>query len=112
MRLLDDGEVSRIAVRFLRGFRGWSQAELAAAAQIDPSAVSRYESGDQVPTRRTMLQLAAAAGLSPVLLASLLAWIRAALAAGKDKTFDRRAEAVEAAAAELTEALAELVRKT
>lgn len=38
------------AVRELRVERGWSQAELAAAAGMTQSAVARFESGGTVPT--------------------------------------------------------------
>jgi ribosome-binding protein aMBF1 (putative translation factor) len=38
------------AVRELRLARGWSQAELAAAAGMTQSAVARFEAGGTVPT--------------------------------------------------------------
>ena len=43
-----------MALLFLRLARGMTQKELAAASRSSHAAVSRYESGKQRPTRRTL----------------------------------------------------------
>jgi transcriptional regulator with XRE-family HTH domain len=50
-------------VRLLREFRDWEQRDLARAADVDPSSVSRYESGRIVPPRKALERLAAAVGV-------------------------------------------------
>ncbi|HZF13893.1 MAG TPA: helix-turn-helix transcriptional regulator [Thermoanaerobaculia bacterium] len=52
-----------ILVRWLRGIPGWDQAQLAAAAGIHPSSVSRYEAGKLVPPRGTVERLTRAVGV-------------------------------------------------
>src|SRR4051794_12413662 len=52
-----------VLVRWLRGIPGWDQAELAAAAGLHPSSISRYESGKLVPPRRAVERLAGAVGV-------------------------------------------------
>jgi transcriptional regulator with XRE-family HTH domain len=47
-------------VRQLRKAKGWSQEQLAEAAQIGKATVQRIENGRVVPTRETALSLAAA----------------------------------------------------
>jgi ribosome-binding protein aMBF1 (putative translation factor) len=47
-------------VRALREQRGWSQAQLAAAAGMTQSAVARFESGGTVPSLRVLDRLAQA----------------------------------------------------
>ncbi|HEX9941465.1 MAG TPA: helix-turn-helix transcriptional regulator [Thermoanaerobaculia bacterium] len=101
-----------VAVAVFRALRGWTQAELAAAARVGASAVSRYESGDQTPTRRTFGRLAAAAGVSPPLVDRLLSWIAEARANihGRPVQMTNTGPA-DAAAAELTEAVVGLLRE-
>ena len=53
----------RLLVRILRGLRDWSQDEMAVAANLDPSSISRYESGRMVPPPKTIERLAKAAGV-------------------------------------------------
>ncbi|WP_082801556.1 helix-turn-helix transcriptional regulator [Herbidospora cretacea] len=48
------------AVRRLREGYGWSQAELAAAADMTQSAVARFEAGGTVPTLPVLERLARA----------------------------------------------------
>lgn len=48
------------AVRELRTARGWSQAELAAAASMTQSAVARFEAGGTVPTLPVLGRIAQA----------------------------------------------------
>jgi transcriptional regulator with XRE-family HTH domain len=59
----DDREDLKLLVRVLRELRNWDQAELAAAAGVDASSISHYETGRTVPPRRTLERLAAAVGL-------------------------------------------------
>jgi ribosome-binding protein aMBF1 (putative translation factor) len=47
-------------VRALREQRGWSQAQLAAAAGMTQSAVARFEAGGTVPSLRVLDRLAQA----------------------------------------------------
>jgi ribosome-binding protein aMBF1 (putative translation factor) len=48
------------AVRELRSSRGWTQAQLAAAAGMTQSAVARFEAGGTVPTLAVLARLAQA----------------------------------------------------
>ncbi|GII52994.1 hypothetical protein Pth03_13830 [Planotetraspora thailandica] len=48
------------AVRQMREDRGWSQSELAAAADMTQSAVARFEAGGTVPTLPVLERLARA----------------------------------------------------
>lgn len=57
----DDSVAHRIAV--LRSERGWTRAQLAAAARVSRQAVLNWESGRSVPTPRTTARLAAAFGV-------------------------------------------------
>ncbi|WP_280431816.1 helix-turn-helix domain-containing protein [Nocardia brasiliensis] len=45
------------AVRATREARGWTQSELAERAGLKQHAVSRLESGDVVPTLKTLLRV-------------------------------------------------------
>ena len=51
-------------IKALREQAGLTQAELAERANVDQSAVSRWESGDTHPRRRQMPILAQALGIS------------------------------------------------
>ena len=106
-----DKEDIRIAVAMLRALRGWNQAELAQAAGLGASAVSRYESGAQEPSLRTFDRIVTAVGLRPPLVRSLLTWIRKARAevlggASPDSLDDL----IESSALELAEAISAMVR--
>jgi transcriptional regulator with XRE-family HTH domain len=59
----DDPADLKLLVRVLRELREWDQAEMAAAAGVDVSSISHYETGRTVPPRRTLERLAAAVGL-------------------------------------------------
>src|SRR6266849_4223585 len=52
-----------VLVAWLRALHGWSQAELAAQAGINPATISLYESGDRTPSDAAIEKLAGAAGL-------------------------------------------------
>jgi transcriptional regulator with XRE-family HTH domain len=67
-----DPEDVRLLVRFLRTLRDCDQAEMAAAAGIDHSSLSRYETGRIVPSRAVLEQLIAAAGLPVSVVDSVL----------------------------------------
>ena len=111
MQRSNDVEDLRVAVGMLRAFRGWSQAELADATGLGASAVSRYESGAQVPTPQTVDRIAVAVGLPPLLTTGLLSWIRAARGVIAGKPFQTYSgDVIDAAAAELGNALAALMR--
>jgi transcriptional regulator with XRE-family HTH domain len=77
-----DRDDLRLLVRFLRALRDCDQVEMAAAAGIDASSLSRYETGKGTPSHAIVERLVTAAGLSlPFVDALLLPVIRAAQAA-------------------------------
>jgi transcriptional regulator with XRE-family HTH domain len=97
----------RLVVRLLRGLHDWSQKDLAAASSLSASAISRYESGRMVPTRKALERLASAAGvpmsaLDTHLLPALKA-VRLAMAAPEEVDGDPHTE-VEKFASALSEA--------
>ncbi|MER3439371.1 MAG: XRE family transcriptional regulator [Chloroflexota bacterium] len=49
-----------------RAAKGWTKAQLAERAGLDPSAISRLESGQRVPERQTVALVADALELSPL----------------------------------------------
>jgi transcriptional regulator with XRE-family HTH domain len=107
-----DKEDLRLAVTMLRALRGWSQSELATAAGLGASAVSRYESGAQEPSRRTFDRIAAAVGVRPMLVRSLLAWIRKARAEVMGGYFPGSLEEmIESSTVELAESLSAMLRQ-
>jgi transcriptional regulator with XRE-family HTH domain len=67
-----DPEAVRLLVRFLRILRDCDQAEMATAAGIDHSSLSRYETGRTVPSRAVLEQLIATAGLPVSVVDSVL----------------------------------------
>src|SRR5258708_1242011 len=87
-----DPEDLKLLVRVLRAFREWDQAELAAAAGMDASSISHYETGRTVPPRKSLELLAAAVGVpmsfvEGALLPALAAG-RTAAAPFPDELFD------------------------
>lgn len=60
------------AIRTVRGARGISQKELGKATKIDPSYISRIESGDRIPTLEGLEKIAKALCV-PLYLLILLA---------------------------------------
>jgi transcriptional regulator with XRE-family HTH domain len=75
----------RVLVAFLRLLPDRTQAEMAAAARLHPSTLSRYEHGEAVPDRRALEKLAASVALPMWAIDGLLLPIIAltrALAAG------------------------------
>jgi transcriptional regulator with XRE-family HTH domain len=59
----DGREELSVLVHVLRALRLWDKSELAAAAGLDPAAITRYESGSNLPRVATLERLAAAVGL-------------------------------------------------
>ena len=53
---------ARIAT--LRRSKGWSQGDLAQILQVSPSAVGMYEQGRREPALQTLVEMAAAFGVS------------------------------------------------
>jgi transcriptional regulator with XRE-family HTH domain/tetratricopeptide (TPR) repeat protein len=53
----------QVLVTLLRRRRGWSQAEMAKRAGINPSSISQYEGGDMTPSPAAIQKLAAASGV-------------------------------------------------
>jgi transcriptional regulator with XRE-family HTH domain len=100
----------RITVTFLRSLRGWDQKDLAAAAGLSASAISRYESGDIVPSRRALEKVAVAVGLPLRMLSKLLISIRAARAAVASATLpDDQQRMIDAIAGEVSEGASDLL---
>jgi transcriptional regulator with XRE-family HTH domain/tetratricopeptide (TPR) repeat protein len=62
----------KMLARVLRAIRGVSQEEMGAAASIDRTTISRYETGDMIPSRPHLARLAVAAGLSLAFAESVL----------------------------------------
>lgn len=56
--------------------RGWRQNRLAREARLDPSRISRYESGEDVPHPATLDRILAAGGLRSPLVAAVRSFIR------------------------------------
>jgi transcriptional regulator with XRE-family HTH domain len=106
----DNPEDLKFVVVFLRMLRGWTQAELAEAAGLSASAISRYEIGDIVPGREALEEIALAVGLPLRMLDRVLLWVAAARSAVASATdpgdLDRLADAV---AGELAAGLSDLL---
>jgi transcriptional regulator with XRE-family HTH domain len=102
----------KLLVRVLRELREWDQAEMAAAAGVDVSSISHYETGRTVPPRRTLERLAAAVGLQmsfvETCLLPVLSTARAAAAPFSAESSDDLEQNVE----ELGRALAGAARST
>jgi len=67
----DGPDVLRLVVVFLRFFGNRTQAELADACGVYQADVSRYESGLQAPSERTLRRMAAAVGVPWTVVAHL-----------------------------------------
>lgn len=61
-----------MTVRALRELAGFNQGELAAASGVANSTLSRYEQGRQIPSRRNLERIAAAAGVPLVTVEQVL----------------------------------------
>jgi transcriptional regulator with XRE-family HTH domain len=102
---LADPEDLKLLVRVLRGLREWDQSMLAAAAGMDPSSVSHYETGRTVPPRKSVEALAAAVGVP---MSYVEGTLLPALAAGRGAAAPFSEE--ELPDADLDQALAAAVR--
>jgi transcriptional regulator with XRE-family HTH domain len=74
----------RVAISFLRAFRGWNQTQMATAAGMDKSLISLYELGRKVPSRKTVERLARAVGLPFSLFEDVLGMVRMVRVAATD----------------------------
>lgn len=77
----DDPEDVKTFIAFLRLLRGWTQADLAEALGLTAGAISRYETGDVVPDRQTLEDVAKVVGLPLRILDRTFLCISAARAA-------------------------------
>jgi transcriptional regulator with XRE-family HTH domain len=66
----------RLALGVLRLLRGWTQAEMAAAAGVHKSLLSLYEQGKTVPTAKTLGRLIAAVELPPASFEGVVSLVR------------------------------------
>lgn len=78
----------KVAISFLRTFRGWNQTELAKASGIDKSLISLYEMGRKVPSRKTVERLVKAAGVPHFLFEDVLRMVRMVRTAAEDLNVD------------------------
>jgi transcriptional regulator with XRE-family HTH domain len=76
MQTLGTPEDVRLALGVLRLLRGWTQAEMAAAAGVHKSLLSLYEQGKTVPTAKTLGRLIAAVELPPASFDSVVSLVR------------------------------------
>ena len=58
-----DPEEVRLLVKLLRSARGWTPEQMAAAARMHPSSITRYEAGTPTPRPRRLRQLIDAAAI-------------------------------------------------
>jgi transcriptional regulator with XRE-family HTH domain len=76
MQTLGSPEDVRLALGVLRLLRGWTQAEMAAAAGVHKSLLSLYEQGKTVPTAKTLGRLIAAVELPPASFEGVVSLVR------------------------------------
>jgi transcriptional regulator with XRE-family HTH domain len=77
----DDPEDVKTFIAFLRLLRGWTQADLAETLGLTAGAISRYETGDVVPDRETLEEIAMVVGLPLRMLDRVFLTVSAARAA-------------------------------
>ena len=82
----EDPNVPRLMVAFLRFHSGLTQTEFGRAAGVNQGYISRYESGDKVPTEEVLVRLARAAGVPWTLAVHLRRFVAAFLAATHRRT--------------------------
>ena len=70
-------------ILLLRRLRRWSQTELARAAGLDQSQVSRYEAGLELPREQTLMRLAEGADVDPAIFDLLDSVLRTIWRAGE-----------------------------
>jgi transcriptional regulator with XRE-family HTH domain len=86
-KISDSPEISRLVVLFLRQYARKSQIGFGRAAGLRQSDLSRYESGQKIPSEEILQRMAAAADISWPLVLHLRRFYTALLAAAT-----RRAE--------------------
>src|ERR1700710_352991 len=79
----NDPDVSRLVVGILRLLADQTQAAFAEGSGVYQADVSRYESGDQTPTERTLRRMADAAGVPWAVVAHLRRFCRALVDSGR-----------------------------
>jgi len=112
MKAGTDPQDLELLIRFLRSLRDWGQAELAAAAGLDASSISHYETGKTVPPRKTVERIAAAVGVPMSLVDGCLLPAIGAARAAVAATREGSCEDLTRATAELDRALAGIGRST
>ncbi|HEX6904258.1 MAG TPA: helix-turn-helix domain-containing protein [Thermoanaerobaculia bacterium] len=84
MKKREDPEDLKVAISFLRVFRGWNQTELARAAGMDKSLISLYELGRKKPSPKTVERLLKATGVPSFLFEDVLRMIHMVRVAAAD----------------------------
>jgi transcriptional regulator with XRE-family HTH domain/tetratricopeptide (TPR) repeat protein len=105
---IDPAEM-KVAIVVLRTLRGWDQCDLAAAAGLSPSSISRYENGEIVPSRRSFRRIVAAVRVPVPLVDRLFAWIRSARAAIAESPEEAEG-AIDALCAEISDGVSHAFR--
>ncbi|HKH45119.1 MAG TPA: helix-turn-helix transcriptional regulator [Thermoanaerobaculia bacterium] len=65
-----------VLIAFVRLLKRWPQKKLARRAYVDPSQISRYESGETIPEPESLERVLAAGGLRAHLVAPVKAFLR------------------------------------
>ena len=84
MKKTDNPEDLRVAISFLRTFRGWNQTQLARAAGIDKSLISLYELGRKKPSPKTVERLVKATEVPEILFEDILRMVHMMRVAAAD----------------------------
>ncbi len=112
MKKTEDPEDLKVAITFLRAFRGWNQTELARASGIDKSLISLYELGRKKPSPKTVERLLKATGVPSFLFEDVLRMVHVVRSAAADLNVESSAVAEDlawAVAVSLKIALVELM---
>ncbi|MEO6192691.1 MAG: helix-turn-helix transcriptional regulator [Thermoanaerobaculia bacterium] len=100
----------RLLVPFLRSLRAWDQKELATAAGLSASVISRYESGEVVPSRPALERIAGAVGLPLRMMNRVLISIHSARAAVESAAHPHDTHRmIDAVASEISEEVSDLL---
>jgi transcriptional regulator with XRE-family HTH domain len=78
-------------VQFVRASRGWTQEELAEAAEMHPAQISAYETGRKIPRPATRARLAAAVGTTPEAVIEAAEVLRRQAPGGAGTSISKRA---------------------
>lgn len=96
-----DPEEVRLLVKLLRSARGWTPEQMAAAARMHPSSITRYEAGTPAPRPRRLRQLIDAAAIPMPYVQHVLVPVARALRAFRDSLSESFFEDLGAAVEEL-----------